>query len=75
MIPEFRQSAYAFCLVFLYTQFIEKAGGSFAFVGGGFADGSKNFPHHHGMFDIDEDSLRIGAALYAQYALDFCSER
>ncbi|HJA71965.1 MAG TPA: amidohydrolase [Candidatus Lachnoclostridium stercoravium] len=56
-----------------FAAFIEKAGGSFAFVGGGFADSSKNFPHHHGMFDIDEDSLRIGASLYAQYALDFCS--
>ncbi|MEY8336484.1 amidohydrolase [Lachnospiraceae bacterium 62-35] len=56
-----------------FAGFIEKIGGAFAFVGGGFSDPARNYPHHHGKFDIDEDSLRISAALYAQYALDFCS--
>lgn len=42
--------------------------------------GSKNeckgciYPNHHGKFDIDEDSLEIGAALHVQYALDFLNK-
>ncbi len=29
------------------------------------------YPHHHEKFNIDEDSLPIGAILYAQFALDY----
>lgn len=53
-----------------FAIFIEKVGGVFAFVGGGFLD-RKNAPHHNGYFDIDEDSLPIAAALHAQYALRY----
>lgn len=28
-------------------------------------------PHHHGKFDVDEDSFLYGVAFYAQYALDY----
>lgn len=56
-----------------FAAILEKTGGAFAFVGGGFLDQSKNYPHHHGRFDFDEECLRISAALYAQYALDFCA--
>lgn len=31
------------------------------------------YPHHHPKFDIDENILWIGSALFAQAALDFCS--
>ncbi len=53
-----------------FAFYINKLGGMFAFVGGGFPDKS-NAPHHNGHFDIAEDSLRIAAALHAQYALDY----
>ncbi|MBD1378947.1 M20 metallopeptidase family protein [Metabacillus arenae] len=32
------------------------------------------YPHHHPMFDIDEEALPIGAALMADYALNFLKE-
>lgn len=53
-----------------FAMFIQKVGGTFAFVGGGFPD-RENAPHHNGHFDIAEDSLRISAALHAQYAIDY----
>ena len=42
--------------------------------------GSKNenkeciYPNHHGNFDIDEDSLEIGAALHVQYVLEYLNQ-
>lgn len=53
-----------------FAIFMQKVGGTFAFVGGGYND-RENAPHHNGHFDIDEDSLRISAALHAQYAIDY----
>lgn len=32
------------------------------------------YPHHHEKFDIDEDALEVGTAMYAQYALDYLSQ-
>ena len=32
------------------------------------------YAHHNGKFAIDEDSLEIGTALYAQYAVDFLNK-
>ena len=29
------------------------------------------FPHHHGKFQVDEESFIYGVAFYAQYALDY----
>ncbi len=53
-----------------FAIFMEKVGGLFVFVGGGFRD-KESAPHHNGHFDIDEDSLRISAALHAQYAIQY----
>ncbi len=53
-----------------FAIFMEKVGGLFIFVGGGFLD-RESAPHHNGHFDIDEDSLRLTAALHAQYAIDY----
>ena len=32
-------------------------------------------PHHSDTFDVDEDVLPLGAALYAQFALDFLDQK
>ena len=53
-----------------FATFMEKVGGTFMFVGGGFPD-RENAPHHNGNFDIHEDSLWITAAIHAQYAIDY----
>lgn len=57
-----------------FAFFREKAPGILAFLGSANKEKGTDFPHHHELFNIDEDALEIGAALYAQYALDFLSE-
>lgn len=51
--------------------YTEKYPGLMAFVGAGNIEKGIIYPHHHPLFDIDEDSLINGTALYSQYALDF----
>jgi len=45
--------------------------GVFAFVGSGYKDREKSFPHHNPHFDINEEGLEIGTKLYFNIALDF----
>lgn len=54
-----------------YAFFMEKVPGVLAFVGIGNEKKGINYPHHHGKFNMDEDGLEIGTALYVQYAVDF----
>lgn len=55
--------------------YTESYPGLLAFVGAGNIEKGITYPHHHPLFDIDEDSLITGTALYIQYALDFLSEK
>jgi amidohydrolase len=50
--------------------FLEKVPGCFAFVGSAPRDGSAS-PHHSPTFDIDEESLVIGAELMSRVALRY----
>lgn len=54
-----------------FSYFLEKAPGLYLQVGAGNKAKGIDYPHHHPKFNIDEDSLEIGTALYAEYALDF----
>ena len=54
-----------------FCYFLDKVPGVLAFVGSGNPKKGASYPHHHEKFEIDEDSLENGAALYSQYALDF----
>ena len=47
--------------------------GAFATVGSGKSEDTK-WPHHSGRFDVDEDALKVGAELYAQYAVAYLSQ-
>ena len=49
----------------------EKTPGAMAFVGIGNKEKKTDYPLHNDKFNIDEDVLPIGAALHAQFALDF----
>ncbi|ADQ13796.1 M20 family metallopeptidase [Halanaerobium hydrogeniformans] len=51
--------------------YLREVPGCMAFVGAGFEDQSKNFPHHHPEFNLNEESLLIGASLYFNFALNF----
>lgn len=57
-----------------FSYFLEKAPGLYLQVGAGNKKKGIIYPHHHPKFDIDEDVLPIGSALYAQYAVDFMNE-
>ena len=43
----------------------------FCFLGGGSPELGAVYPHHNECFRIDEEALPRGAALYAQFALDY----
>ncbi|RQD73957.1 MAG: amidohydrolase [Halanaerobium sp. MSAO_Bac5] len=54
--------------------YLNEVPGCLAFIGAGFEDDSKNFPHHHPEFNIDEDSLLIGASLYFNFAFNYLNQ-
>ena len=51
-----------------FSEYCKIAPAFFAGVGAGFKD-KENFPHHHPLFDIDEDALPIGCLTYVAFAL------
>jgi amidohydrolase len=53
--------------------FLEKVPGCFAFVGSAPRTGGRASPHHSPTFDIDEESLVIGAELLTQTAIRYLS--
>lgn len=57
-----------------FARYLEKAPGAIAFVGARNEAKECNYPHHSQRFNIDEDALEIGCALYSQYAVDFLNE-
>lgn len=57
-----------------FSIYLDHAPGAFALVGSGNAEKDTKWSHHHGNFDIDEDALKTGAELYAQYAWAYLQE-
>lgn len=55
------------------SYFLERVPGCFAFVGAARPDGS-SFPHHSPRFDIEEESLVIGAELLSRTAVRYLTE-
>lgn len=54
-----------------FADFLKVYPGVFAFVGVRNEEIGAVYPHHHPKFNIDEDALAKGAALYAQYAIEY----
>ncbi|MFW6001276.1 MAG: M20 family metallopeptidase [Halanaerobium sp.] len=54
--------------------YLREVPGAFAFVGAGFEEEDKNYPHHHPKFNLNEESLLIGAALYFNFVLKFLKD-
>lgn len=57
-----------------FAMFLGKVPGAIAFVGVGNEAKDAIYPQHHERFNMDEDALEIGTALYAQYAIEFLSK-
>lgn len=54
-----------------FSVYLESTPGLFAFLGCANSAKGTNHPHHSAEFDIDEDVLPDGTALYAQFAIDY----
>jgi len=52
-----------------FAYYCEKVPGAFIFLGARNEAKACTYPHHHPRFNIDEDALPSGAALYAAFAL------
>jgi len=51
--------------------YLEKVAGAFFVLGTGNEDKGITFPHHNARFDVDEDVLWIGPAIFVRLALDY----
>jgi amidohydrolase len=58
-----------------FSEFACRAPGAFCFVGAGDPKKETVYPHHHPLFDIDENALRIGVELIVKSALYFFENR
>ena len=54
-----------------FSYFTEHTPGCFALVGCGNPDKDTEWAHHHGKFNVDEDAMKMGAEMYAQYAYNY----
>jgi amidohydrolase len=57
------------------AEYLCRVPGLIAFVGTADPKKEEIFPHHNPKFDIDEDSLVHGTALYVQFAIDFLNNK
>ena len=58
-----------------FSDYIKTTPGAFSFVGINNPDIGSDYPHHHPKFDIDEDSLPIGAELHVRSALNYLKNK
>ena len=57
-----------------YGLYIKKYPGLMAFIGGKNDQTGCHYAHHHPKFNIDEKAMVLGAALHAQYSIDFLKQ-
>lgn len=54
-----------------FSAFLQKAPGTFFFIGAGNQEKGIIYPHHHPLFTIDEDALPIGVEIFVSSVLNF----
>ena len=57
-----------------FQEYVEKIPGTIMFLGGRNEEKDVCYSHHSNFFNIDEDALPIGAASYAQFAIDYLNK-
>ena len=57
-----------------FSYYMRKVPGVFAFIGSHNPETGKIYSNHHEKYDVDEEVLKRGAAVYAQFAHDFLAE-
>ena len=53
--------------------YLEKVPGAFFVIGTGNSDKGITYPHHNSRFNVDEDTLWIGPAIFTRLVLDYMS--
>lgn len=56
-----------------FSAFLQRAPGSFYFIGAGNAPSGIVHPHHHPRFDIDERALGTGVKIFVEAARRYCA--
>ena len=54
-----------------FSEFMAEAPGVFAFIGSRNSQKDITYTNHHEKYTVDEDVLKMGSAVYAQFAYDF----
>ena len=57
-----------------FSEYLDIVPGVFVFLGCRSPDVDAVYPQHSGYYTVDESVLKNGAALAAQYAIDFLAE-
>ncbi|PFY94932.1 amidohydrolase [Bacillus wiedmannii] len=57
-----------------FSAFLQKAPGTFFFIGAGNKEKGIIYPHHHPRFTIDEDALPIGVEVFVSSIMNFISK-
>ncbi|MFC6464114.1 amidohydrolase [Marinilactibacillus sp. GCM10026970] len=57
-----------------FGYYMTESPGAFALVGAGNEAKDTCWAHHHGRFNVDEEAMKVGAELYAQYALTYLNQ-
>jgi amidohydrolase len=58
-----------------FSYYLQKIPGTFVFLGARNEEKGIVYPQHHPMFDVDEDALPSGAAMYSAVALEYLARR
>lgn len=57
-----------------FAYYLQKVPGCFMFVGAGNPEKNTVYPHHHPMFDFDEDAMQTGVKLFVAMAKGYAAE-
>ncbi|WP_326907622.1 M20 metallopeptidase family protein [Sedimentibacter sp. MB31-C6] len=58
-----------------FAEFSQRVPSILYFIGNGNDEKGTNYPHHHPMFNIDEDTLKYGVEMHVRTALDFLNNK
>jgi amidohydrolase len=57
-----------------FAEFTHRVPSTFYFVGSGNVEKSTHYPHHHPMFNIDEDTMKYGVEMHIRSVLNFLND-
>ncbi|MTI57592.1 M20 metallopeptidase family protein [Geosporobacter ferrireducens] len=57
-----------------FAEFTHRVPSAFYFIGTGSVDKNTHYPHHHPMFNIDEETLKYGVEMHVRTVLHFLND-